>query len=148
MSHHAAILVGLALALAGAPGHDTHAAPTDNRDARDLKAAAVTAAMVLDFEYYNTTLKHFFRTADGAEATAIDGGAAGPGWLRTGINFIAFAAGNGPGNDVCRFYNPVANTHFFTADPAECAQVKLDPGWRYEGLSFRIQVPTAGTCAA
>jgi len=148
MSRNKAILVGLALALQGAPSHDSFAASMNNPIGKDTKAAAAAAAMVLDFEYYNTGLKHFFRTADAAEAASIDAGAAGPGWVRTGVNFVAYAPGNGPGNDVCRFYNPVANTHFFTADAAECAQVKLDPGWRYEGLSFRIQVPTAGVCPA
>jgi hypothetical protein len=101
------------------------------------------------FEFYNTGLQHYFRTAEVAEALAIDGGAAGPGWQRTGLDFTAFVAGAGPGNDVCRFYNPVANTHFYTADPDECTQVKLpDSGWRYEGLSFRIRLPSAGACAA
>ncbi|MBP8297235.1 MAG: hypothetical protein KAX84_14070, partial [Burkholderiales bacterium] len=96
-----------------------------------------------------TGLQHYFRTAEVAEALAIDGGAAGPGWQRTGLDFTAFVAGAGPGNDVCRFYNPVANTHFYTADPDECTQVKLpDSGWRYEGLSFRIRLPSAGACAA
>jgi hypothetical protein len=99
------------------------------------------------FEFYNTTLKHYFRTAEAAEATAIDGGAAGPGWVRTGLNFTAYVAGIGPGNDVCRFYNPVANTHFYTADPAECTQVKLpNSGWRYEGLSFRAQLRSTTAC--
>jgi serine protease len=47
---------------------------------------------------------------------------------------------------VCRFYAPGAHTHFYTAEPAECAQVKLDPGWSYEGFAFRAQVPVAGAC--
>jgi len=101
------------------------------------------------FEFYNTDLRHFFRTAEAAEATAIDNGAAGQGWQRTGFDFVGYTAGAGPGNDVCRFYNPVANTHFYTADAAECTQVKKpDSGWRYEGLSFRIQVPAGGACPA
>lgn len=114
-----------------------------------VAAICVSAASpsTTDFEFYNTILKHYFRTAEAAEAIAIDGGSAGLGWLRTGLNFTVYVAGIGPGNDVCRFYNPVANTHFFTADPAECLQVKLpDSGWRYEGLSFRIQLPGAGAC--
>src|SRR6185295_13088726 len=100
------------------------------------------------FEFYNTDLKHYFRTAQVVEANAIDLGAAGPGWQRTGLDFVAYPAGIGAGNDVCRFYNPVANTHFYTADPDECAQVRLpNSGWRYEELSFRIQLPSAGACA-
>src|SRR5438477_313907 len=85
--------------------------------------AKAETANVTVFEFYNTTLKHYFRTAVVAEAIAIDGGAAGPGWVRTGLDFTASSPGTGPGNDVCRFYNPVANTHFYTADPDECAAV-------------------------
>jgi hypothetical protein len=108
-----------------------------------LPSATSTATV---YEFYNTTLNHYFRTAVAEEATAIDNGAAGPGWQRTGLNFVAYVPGAGAGNDVCRFYNRTANTHFFTADADECAQVKLDPGWHYEELSFRIQQPVAGAC--
>ena len=111
-------------------------------------AVKTETANVTVFEFFNTTLKHYFRTAVVAEANAIDAGAAGPGWQRTGLNFTASGPGSGSGNDVCRFYNPVANTHFYTADPDECAQVKKDPGWRYEELSFRIQLPVGGICPA
>jgi hypothetical protein len=116
--------------------------------AADIPPVKATTADVTVFEFYNTTLKHYFRTAVVAEANAIDAGAAGPGWQRTGLNFTASAAGTGSGNDVCRFYNPVANTHFYTADADECAAVKKDPGWRYEELSFRIVQPVGGVCAA
>jgi hypothetical protein len=121
-----------------------HANRTDLATSGDTAKAAATVTV---FEFYNTDLKHYFRTAEVDEANAIDGGSAGPGWQRTGLNFTAYAAGDGPGNDVCRFYNPVANTHFYTADPDECTQVKLpNSGWNYEGLSFRIPLPTAGAC--
>ncbi|MBK9607470.1 MAG: hypothetical protein IPO58_13990 [Betaproteobacteria bacterium] len=38
-------------------------------------------------EFYNTGLNHYFVTADPNEAAAIDNGAAGPGWGRTGLTF-------------------------------------------------------------
>jgi serine protease len=106
--------------------------------------------VVVVFEFYNTNLKHFFRTADPAEANAIDHGSAGPGWMRTGDDFLAYLAqSNSPGQDVCRFYNPVANTHFYTAFASECASLKQpNSGWRYEGLSFRIQLPGNTACPA
>ena len=116
-----------------------------NGTIRDNDSSVPTVSV---FEFFNTNLVHYFRTAEVAEALAIDGGAAGPGWIRTGLNFKAYPAGSAiAGNDVCRFYNPVANTHFYTADPDECTQVRLpNSGWRFEGLSFRITLPTAGAC--
>jgi hypothetical protein len=93
-------------------------------------------------------LDHYFRTAEPDEAIAIDQGAAGPGWVRTGDDFRARPRGVGAGADVCRFYNPVANTHFFTAENDECLQVRQpQSGWRFEGLAFRARTPAAGRCS-
>ena len=83
-----------------------------------------------------------------------DAGAAGPGWIRTGNKWKS----GGP-NRVCRFYGSpdiVAatglrrgpNSHFYTIDPAECAAVKLDPGWRFESYDFNGWPATAGACPA
>ena len=110
------------------------------------------AVEVVVTEFYNTTLKHYVLITDPAEAAAIDQGAAGPGWERTGGTLAAYSA---PGDaaglvPVCRFYgsiSPGPNSHFFTADPAECAAVKLDPGWHYEGIAFYIQLPANRLCA-
>lgn len=97
-------------------------------------------------EFYNTALGHYFRTASTGETEFVTNGGAGPGWVRNNEDFKAYMPGIGPGNDVCRFYNPTANTHFYTANPGECTWVKTDPGWTYEGLAFRIEVPNGTTC--
>ena len=103
-------------------------------------------------EFYNTTLNHYFITADPDEAAAIDGGAAGPGWQRTGRGFRAWSAALGIPPDaqpVCRFYGTPGkgpNSHFYTADPAECDVVRGDPGWRFEGIAFYSIMPIAGGC--
>ena len=57
---------------------------------------------------------------------------------------------------MCRFYgNPALgpdgrrlgpNSHFYTADAAECAAVKTDPGWLFEGVVFQAVAPTLGSC--
>jgi hypothetical protein len=109
---------------------------------------AVTAVVDGVVEFYNTGLNHFFLTANGAEAASIDAGGSGPGWTRTGNVFRS-----GGSNAVCRFYGVQAaggpNGHFYTADPAECEQVKLDPGWHFESLDFSITPAGAGgACAA
>jgi uncharacterized delta-60 repeat protein len=93
-------------------------------------------------EFHNSTLDHYFITADPNEAAAADGGAAGPGWARTGKTFKS----GGPSR-VCRFYgspdiDPATgmrrgpNSHFYTIDPAECAAVRADIGWRFESYDF------------
>jgi hypothetical protein len=99
-------------------------------------------------EFYNTGLNHYFLTANAIEAASIDAGGSGPGWIRTGDKFKS-----GGSNAVCRFFGVQAaggpNGHFYTADPDECAQVKLDPGWRFESLDFAITPPMpGGVCPA
>jgi hypothetical protein len=100
-------------------------------------------------EFYNTSLNHYFITADPAEASGIDQGAAGPGWMRTGLTFNAYPLGDAP--SVCRFYGTPGqgpNSHFYTADARECNSVKQDAGWTFEGVVFGIAVPTGGVCPA
>ena len=99
-------------------------------------------------EYQNSLLNHYFMTIEGAEAMAIDRGAAGPGWSRTGQTFVTFAdiqATTLREAPVCRFYGTPGrgpNSHFFTADSAECSLVKNDPGWSFESPDvFTITTP-------
>ena len=105
------------------------------------------------FEFHNTTLNHYFLTIDPNEAAAIDSGAAGPGWVRTSRTIGAFRSAElapAGASTVCRFYGNQAaggpNGHFYTADPAECAAVKLDPGWTFERNEFFVTVPVDGSC--
>jgi uncharacterized delta-60 repeat protein len=99
-------------------------------------------------EFFNSILNHYFITADPNEAAAIDGGSAGPGWTRTGQTWKS----GGPAR-VCRFYGVQAaggpNGHFYTIDSAECAAVKLDPGWHFESYDFAgWPVSSPGVCRA
>ena len=127
-----------------------------------MRAAALLALLVpavvsgaeptaLAVEYRNSILSHYFMTADPAEAAAIDSGAAGPGWTRTGGRFGVFrnsadASGLAP---VCRFYGAGPNSHFYTSDAAECAALKAPgTGWGYEGIAFYVTRPASGACAS
>jgi hypothetical protein len=135
----AAIALALALAAAAPPA----------------RAQAVTV-----IEYYNVALDHYFITSLQPDIDALDSGHFF-GWSRTGLSFQAFAdqASGGPGaNPVCRFYiPPPADSHFFSASPAECAavlaKILTDPNYRgfvYETPNaFYIAVPDAtGACPA
>ena len=47
---------------------------------------------------------------------------------------------------VYRFYAPGANSHFYTILQTEADEVKKDPGWRYEGISFYALQATSSGC--
>lgn len=111
------------------------------------------AATVTVTEFYHSGLKHYFTTADPIEASGIDKGAAGAGWVRTGLSFTAWPSlADAPlgATPVCRFYGTPGvgpNSHFYTAESAECSGVKKDPGWFYEGIAFYSLLPQGGSCA-
>ncbi len=108
-------------------------------------------------EYYYAGLDDYFITANQPEIQGLDNGAH-PGWVRTGLTFLAYAdpsvapAGVSP---VCRFYllPQFGDSHFYSADPAECAATaaKFAGSWAYESPAlFYIQLPnaTTGACPA
>ncbi|CAH1194974.1 Delta-60 repeat domain-containing protein [Candidatus Nitrotoga sp. BS] len=117
----------------------------------DLSGALASVPIV---EFYNTNLDHYFITADASEAAGIDGGSAGPGWIRTGGSFKS-----GGSTPVCRFYGsqvPGPNSHFYTLASPECDGLKqlqaITPAtqkrWNFESLEFISSPPTDGTCPA
>lgn len=172
----------LALALPAAPAHAGNAADLEARLAarahtvqpRAQPMAAIAAGGLVEVvEYYNATLAHYFITAEPAEMAALDGGALGGAWVRTGNTFPAWEAGAAPVigvvMPVCRFFGTDQyradgsrigpNSHFYTADPAECEHVKTAwqstaangvsyPAWHYESVAFSVVLPVGGACPA
>ncbi len=104
-------------------------------------------------EWFNGITGHYFFTSGPEEVAIVDRGGAGPGWVRTGGEFGTYLhADDAPGlSPVCRFYGTPGigpNSHFYTPNAQECALVKRDPGWTYEGTAFYIQEAQNGTCPA
>jgi len=116
-------------------------------------------------EFYNETLDHYFMTARAEEISALDSGAYGV-WKRTGQSFHAWtrlADASPDALPVCRFYAPIHNSHFFTADPIECDALKAQEkqgresalaskqafvGWQFEQIAFH-ELPASGpSCPA
>jgi Protein of unknown function (DUF1800)/Repeat of unknown function (DUF5648) len=121
-----------------------------------LSTAPPTAALeptAQVVEFYNATLNHYFVTAFPEEVAALDAGQPVAGWVRTGV---AWNAWKGAGErvaavPVCRFFGTPGvgpNSHFYTADAAECATVKQNPDWTYEAIAFHIEVPQGAACAS
>jgi len=128
-------------------GNSTINAPTNFAG---ITGSISTAGIVVEF--YNTTLDHYFITADANEAAAIDNGSAGPGWSRTGNSFRS-----GGNASVCRFYgsmSPGPNSHFYTVDADECSFLKqlqastpaTEKRWNFESLDFVSTASVSGAC--
>ena len=121
--------------------------------AAPAKSAAALAEAARVVEFYHPGLDHYFITANPAEQAVVDSGAVGA-WRRTGNTFPP-----GGSSEACRFYgslSPGPNSHFFTADSAECAELKalqaLTPAaqqrWNFEGNDFLTTPAVGGACPA
>ena len=123
-------------------------------------AVAMTTAVV---EYYSVGLDHYFISAWPDEVALVDADGA---FRRTGQGFRAWLrAADAPAAavPVCRFYATGPNSHFYTADPAECQflksleqQQKADAvakgqafrSWQFEAVAFYALAPVKGVCDA
>ena len=137
-----------------------------SRRARAVASAIIAAAFALTaafvarpavaglgtaIEFYNPALRHYFITAHPEEAAALDAGTNVKGWTRTGGQFTVFTD-SAPGlSAVCRFFGTPGkgpNSHFYTADTAECAKVKTLPAWTFEEIAFYIPTTSNGDCGS
>lgn len=104
-------------------------------------------------EYYNARLDHYFVSALGSDIAALDAGRL-PGWTRTGRTFNAYTTRHPGTTPVCRYYMPpaVGDSHFLSADPAECAAVGAKfPAFVLESsAAMHVFLPdlVTGTCPA
>jgi len=114
-------------------------------------------ARIAVVEYHNTFLDHYFLTANPQEMTVIDAGGAGPGWVRTGRAFEAYAGVNPYCNGcvpIARFYGTPGlgpNSHFYTENPEEAAILQRPgTGWTLESASAFAALPpgAGGACPA
>lgn len=105
-------------------------------------------------ECHHAALDHYFLTAESVEADFIDHGGVGEGWERTGRVLRGWRAGSPSPTgavDVCRFFGTPGvgpSSHFYTAEPGECAGVERSAFWLYEGTAFRVLPLAAGFCPA
>ena len=102
-------------------------------------------------EYYHAEFDHYFITAIADEISKLDAGVF-VGWVRTGLQFNVYTAAATGASTVCRFFSTSfapKSSHFYTPSAAECATVKTNPNWQYEGDVFYLGVGAAdGSCPA
>ncbi|HSB87699.1 MAG TPA: metallophosphoesterase [Ilumatobacteraceae bacterium] len=116
-----------------------------------LATSLAVAASPTAVEYYHGGYGHYFVTASPPEIAALDTGRF-PGWSRTGESFGVLDLDTAGAANVCRFWSGQTfapkSSHFYTPFAWECAIVKGNPGWQFEGEVFAMNLPdAAGSCA-
>jgi hypothetical protein len=95
-------------------------------------------------EYYYAAWNYYFVTSFPEEIAALDAGAFGGLWQRTGAIFNVWPLPTAVGSPACRFFSTAfapKSSHFYTPFPIECAAVKTNPSWQFEAIAFYIQIP-------
>ena len=103
-------------------------------------------------EYYHAAFDHYFITRNPDEITKLDNGTFA-GWARTGLTFNVYATATAGASSVCRFFSTAfdpKSSHFYTPFPAECAMVRANSSWQFEGegndVFFIGMAAGDGTC--
>jgi hypothetical protein len=111
-----------------------------------LRANSASAQTQLAVEYYYADWNFYFVTSDPGEIAALDGGAFGGLWKRTGQTFTVWTGSSTGALPTCRFFSVIfapRSSHFYTDRAGECATLKQNPGWQYEAIAFYLQPLTA-----
>ena len=102
-----------------------------------------------EWDYGAVFFGTYFLTSSPNEIEALDAGAFGGAWQRTGEEFNVWSGPVSGAVPTCRFFNTTFGTHFYTPYAAECAGLQANPSedWHYEGIAFYLQVPDeSGNC--
>ena len=138
--------------------------PTESARMRALiaqyRSTRDTGTYVTVSEFHHAGLDHYFRTAIPEETRALRTNPA-LGFSYTNNDFRAYLRDSSSSTalQVCRFYGSVTpgpNSHFYTADPAECQGLKnlqattpiSQPRWNFEENAFAVDLPSNGKCPA
>jgi YVTN family beta-propeller protein len=100
-------------------------------------------------EFYSKVFGRYFNTADGIETRLLGDGVFGDDWHRTMEFWRAWKYGTPDRVPMCRLvsFDGGNVSHLYTTDASQCAELKANGGWRYEGTSYYVATPdTAGSC--
>jgi hypothetical protein len=119
--------------------------------ANPFDASDAEPGLSVAIEYYHPGLDHYFLTADPTEIQALANGRF-QGWVTTGQKFAVLPPDSmvGTSTPVCRFYSQRLGSHFYSAQPNECDEVKVrfSDSWTLESDDvYRAFLPDAwGAC--
>jgi len=117
-----------------------------------LKYSPTPASTLTAVEYYYPAWDMYFVTAMPDEIAALDGGAFGGLWQRTGQTFNVWSDSTSGALATHRFFSTgfsPKSSHFYTPYVDEYNSLKAGTAWEYEGIAFYVQLPDAnGNCPA
>ncbi len=120
------------------------------RPASRIDRGAIQMSSPSVVEYFHAAFNHYFVTALPVEISKLNAGLIS-GWQRTGQIFNANLTGASGTANVCRFFSTSfdpKSSHFYTPYAAECAEVKQNRDWQFEGEVFAVVLPDSnGSCA-
>jgi hypothetical protein len=91
----------------------------------------------------------YFVTSFPEENTALEIAIKSGIFVLTGEVFYVWSGPSDGARPTCRFWSGRYSSHVFTPHEAECAKVRADSDWRYEGIAFYVHVPDEnGRCAS
>ena len=127
---------------------------TGSPQAIALSGTGVAAGTLPAIEYYYAAWNFYFVTAIPQEIAALDGGAFGGVWQRTGQQFNVYSTATAPAGatTVWRFFSTTfspKSSHFYTDIVSEYNSLLANANWQLEGPVFNTPPPAAdGTCPA
>jgi len=118
-----------------------------------INVVASTAPLTtVTVEYYYPDWDFYFVTASPQEIAALDRGAFGGVWRRTGQSFNVWTGAINGAVPTCRFFSAAFgahSSHFYTPYESECASLQAGTTWQFESIAFYIELPDAnGLCPA
>jgi photosystem II stability/assembly factor-like uncharacterized protein len=111
--------------------------------------------VALAVEFSHPQFDHYFVTAYPEESAMLGAGGLPP-WVPTGQTFHVQETDAQGASDVCRFFSGQTfapkSSHFYTPYADECAYLRQQGKWQYEGDAFGLGLPSGpagqGTCPA
>ncbi|TMG88280.1 MAG: hypothetical protein E6H76_09745 [Betaproteobacteria bacterium] len=127
-------------------------------DSASVTAAPPPSQTATAVEYYYDVWNFYFETSFPDEIAALDGGAFGGAWKRTGETFKVWPSASNPAAvPTCRFFSTAftpKSSHFYTPFASECLFRQTDPAssaaWQLEtAAAFYLELTDAsGNCPA
>ena len=117
-----------------------------------LLPASACAQTQTAVEYYYADWNFYFVTSDPGEIAALDGGAFGGVWKRTGQTFQVWTDPINGALPTYRFFSVIfapKSSHFYTPYANEYTSLQAGTAWQLEGTAFYVLLPDGnGNCPA
>jgi len=139
-----------------AQGMDRVFTLNENGNALDSVSIATQASSLagttVATEWHHPAFDHYFHSTGEVENRLIGDGIFHADWTRTMDFFRVWTSAGANRVGVCRFFSDTfapKSSHFYVPEGAECDSLKAGSTWRFEEISYFVELPDAdGACRA